>query len=243
MWRLPHCKLGKNAMKTMLRRGIAVLAAATVATVMSASVSKAAIVGVSNNTSSLGAQAEILDPSTTPFSVLNGTIENRGQQGFDEQQNVFLTSALDVDGAVDIAAGTSVSSHMIFFNQNSQSNALNTHTNVLWTFSHKILGVMSDRNGVLEGKSTGLLGHDDVTYPSVTPGDPIFSARGMEGDDAYQIIDPYTLSVSMYLTQPGDWIRVVTAVPLPAALPLYGAGMALLGFIGWRRKQKAAAAA
>ncbi|MBE7636390.1 hypothetical protein GUA87_06000 [Sneathiella sp. P13V-1] len=228
-------------MKIMLKRGIAVLAAATAATVMSASISSAAIVGVSNNTSSLGAQAEILDPSTTPFSVLNGTVENRGQQGFDEQQNVFLTSALDVDGG-SIAAGTSVASHMIFFNQNSQSTALNTHTNVIWTFSHKILGVMSDRNGVLEGKSTGILGHDDVTYPSVTPGDPIFSARGMEGDDTYQIIDPYTLSVSMYLTQPGDWIRVVTAVPLPAALPLYGAGMALLGFIGWRRKQKAAAA-
>jgi hypothetical protein len=33
---------------------------------------------------------------------------------------------------------------------------------------------------------------------------------------------------------------VVSAVPLPAALPLYGAGMAVLGFLGWRRKQKAA---
>ena len=32
----------------------------------------------------------------------------------------------------------------------------------------------------------------------------------------------------------------ISAVPLPAALPLYGAGMALLGFLGWRRKQKLA---
>lgn len=36
---------------------------------------------------------------------------------------------------------------------------------------------------------------------------------------------------------------VVTAVPLPAALPLYGAGIAVLGFIGWRKRSKAAAAA
>ncbi|MBE7636220.1 hypothetical protein GUA87_05150 [Sneathiella sp. P13V-1] len=30
----------------------------------------------------------------------------------------------------------------------------------------------------------------------------------------------------------------VTAVPLPAALPLYAAGVAILGFFGWRRRQK-----
>lgn len=29
----------------------------------------------------------------------------------------------------------------------------------------------------------------------------------------------------------------VSAVPLPAALPLYGAGLALAGFLGWRRKR------
>ncbi len=30
----------------------------------------------------------------------------------------------------------------------------------------------------------------------------------------------------------------ITAVPLPAALPLYAAGIAVLGFFGWRRKRK-----
>lgn len=34
----------------------------------------------------------------------------------------------------------------------------------------------------------------------------------------------------------------ISAVPLPAALPLYGAGLAAMGFIGWRRKRKQAAA-
>ncbi len=33
----------------------------------------------------------------------------------------------------------------------------------------------------------------------------------------------------------------VSAVPIPAALPLFGTGLALMGFIGWRRRQKAAA--
>ncbi|MEX1034494.1 MAG: VPLPA-CTERM sorting domain-containing protein [Sneathiella sp.] len=35
----------------------------------------------------------------------------------------------------------------------------------------------------------------------------------------------------------------VSAVPLPAALPLYGAGLAVLGFVGWRKRRKAAALA
>lgn len=35
----------------------------------------------------------------------------------------------------------------------------------------------------------------------------------------------------------------VSAVPLPAALPLYGAGMALMGFLGWRKRKAAAAQA
>jgi hypothetical protein len=35
----------------------------------------------------------------------------------------------------------------------------------------------------------------------------------------------------------------LSAVPLPAALPLYGAGIAVLGFMGWRKRRKAAIAA
>lgn len=31
---------------------------------------------------------------------------------------------------------------------------------------------------------------------------------------------------------------VVSAVPLPAGLPLYGAGLAVMGFVGWRRRRK-----
>ncbi len=32
----------------------------------------------------------------------------------------------------------------------------------------------------------------------------------------------------------------ISAVPLPAAAPLYGAGLAVLGFLGWRKRRKAA---
>lgn len=42
------------------------------------------------------------------------------------------------------------------------------------------------------------------------------------------------------LDKQGSDIGFVTTVPLPAALPLMGAGFAVLGFVGWRRKRKAA---
>jgi len=34
---------------------------------------------------------------------------------------------------------------------------------------------------------------------------------------------------------------IPTVTPLPAALPLYGAGLGLMGLLSWRRKRKAAA--
>jgi len=52
-----------------------------------------------------------------------------------------------------------------------------------------------------------------------------------------------------------DWIRIhdsastlgetpsVSVVPLPASLPLFGTGLAVLGFLGWRRKHKSAVTA
>jgi len=42
----------------------------------------------------------------------------------------------------------------------------------------------------------------------------------------------------MEVTEPGDWIRVITAsaVPIPAAIWLFGS--ALLGFVGMRRRSK-----
>jgi hypothetical protein len=137
-----------------------------------------------------------------PTSVVDDRpgAENAYQQGFDEAQNITLTSDLQVDNGV-IPAGTVVSSHMIFLN--SPSTYRKQDKNIDWVFDGKILGVMSDYYGRLEKASDAQLGAPGTIYPLP------FIARGLEGSDVYQIIGN-TLRISMYVAEPGDWVRVVT---------------------------------
>lgn len=197
----------------------------------------AALVSAIGPLSSLGA-APVIIPS--PPAVLDATVINRGQQGFDEKQGVVLSADYTTDTGM-ISKGTIVDSHMIFMNRDGTS--LLTHGNeregVVWTFDSRIIGVMSDTGGFLEAASTPELGAPGTAYPGA------FSNRGLEvsgrTDDWYDIISPKQIMVTMRVTQPGDWIRVVTQVPIPAALPLFGSALGLLGFAGWRRRQQAIA--
>lgn len=152
--------------------------------------------------------------------------ENDHQQAFNEQQNIVLTSAVDIDGGGSIAAGTLVSSHMIFLN--TAGSVFAEDLDVTWTFSDEVLGVMSNTAGTREADSSGQLGADGTIYPSA------FSLRGLESNDGYTIVGN-TIMVSMSVTEPGDWIRVVTA-PTPGSALL---GLIGLGTVGWIRRRTA----
>ncbi len=162
-------------------------------------------------------------------SVQEDSPTNTQQQGFNEQQGVLLTSDVNVDGGV-VTAGTRVDSQLIFLN--SQGDTL-IDTNASWTFDGVIVGVMSDRNGTLMTASDSLFAafNDYFTTGTSAP----FGAQGLEGADAYTV-SGNTLDLRMLVTEPGDWIRVLTVseVPVPAALFLFAP--ALLGFLGLRRK-------
>ncbi len=154
----------------------------------------------------------ILAPSSV-FDDAPGA-ENTNQQAFDEQQNVTLAVALDTDDGVGaIPAGTIVNSQMIFFN--TPTNSFSTDANQTWTFDGLILGVMSDEDGLLEAASNSVLGAAGTTYPGA------FSARGLETSDvdSYSVVGN-TITVTMKVGEPGDWIRVVTAVPEPSSFLL-----------------------
>jgi hypothetical protein len=140
-----------------------------------------------------------------PASVINNPpgATNDHQQGFNERQGVLLAAPITTDSGV-IPAGTWVDSHMIFLN--IEGTTLTSDENETWTFDGQVLGVMSDGTGSLEVASTPVLGAAGTTYPAAP-----FAARGMEANDGYTVSGNQII-VSMHVTQPGDWIRVVTAV-------------------------------
>ena len=181
-----------------------------------------------------------------PSDALDDFVVNTGMEGFDEAQDVTTSVAYTMDSGV-LAAGSFVDSHMIFLN--SEGNPRIDHIRVVWTFANPILGVMSNRNGSFEAASTGELGNPLTNYTVGAAGQiPPFAARGLESNngtgwttgDGYAILDPFTLRVSMAVTEPGDWIRVVTAaVPEPGSIVVWSLiGLTFAG-IGWRRRRKA----
>lgn len=153
--------------------------------------------------------------------------ENDHQQAFNERQSVLLSSDLQVDGGSIIPAGTTVNSHMIFLNSEGRTRV--SDLDVRWSFDGPILGVLSDINGNLEAASNAILGGTKTFYPGAFPN------RGLETNDGYSVSGSF-ITVSMTVTEPGDWIRVVSAVPVPAAVWLFGS--ALVGLLGLTRRRR-----
>jgi hypothetical protein len=153
-----------------------------------------------------------VDPAIIPApeNALNSEAFNSGMEGFDEAQGVLTTAAYATDSGV-IPAGTLVNSHMIFLNAEDGTAAM-SHVDVTWIFDGPIVGVMSDSNGNLEAASTSELGAPGTNYTVGPPGQVApYPARGMEGGDSYTF-GGNTITVNMGVSQPGDWIRVITEV-------------------------------
>lgn len=182
----------------------------------------------------------------TPADVLEDGASNTAQQGFDEVQNHTTLQAYSyLDNALmtqSLAAGSVIDSHMIFLNTDGSARA--DHEDVTWTFTGKIIGLMANRNGSMEIASSAELGAAGVTYEFGTGG--VLDARGLEdingnqsNDDAFSF-SGNVLTLTMRVTEPGDWVRVITEVapvPVPAGLPLLLTGLGVFGFLRKRNRK------
>ena len=158
--------------------------------------------GTLANNGALTAGPDIIPAPASAVDDAPGA-ENDHQQAFDEAQGVVLPADVSCDGGVVLPAGMTVNSHMIFLNTPGPAFASDTET---WTFDGDVLCVMSDSPGALESATSGFLGAPGTAYPGS------FAARGLEGGDSY-LVAGNAITVTMVVTEPGDWIRVVTEVP------------------------------
>lgn len=163
-------------------------------------------------------------------TVGHDTFQDPNFYGFNEVQNITLSQDIDVNmlaggGSGVITAGTTVSSHYIFFDPLTSTSLLGDVV-----FDSNILGVITTTNKLLPSDSE--LGAPGVTYLN-----PL--SRGLEANDLLTISALNSIHVDWHASSPGDFVRVITAasaVPVPAAIWLMGSG--ILGLIGVSRSKK-----
>lgn len=142
--------------------------------------------------------------------------------------DVFLTGDFNDNTNMNLTFG-GVQSSIMFdiadIDGGSSDNILNQSNDEVFTISYILGGVLQLLETVTSNDVTG-----DGTVTA-------FSFMGLFDEVA---ISGTTIGGTRNIGWGIDNINTVAAVPLPAALPLMGAGFAALGFVGWRRKRKVA---
>lgn len=150
---------------------------------------------------------------------------------------VFFADSSDFVGLAQFGSDTLIFNRDVSFILTKDDNELFDLVSVLTgSLGRAFPGNSDDGNFVF----TGYFGLTEIASQVVlainTASPTLFSFSGFTGltslvvtttDGRFPVMDDLTLSA-------------VSAVPVPAALPLFGTGLAFLGFMGWRRKRKTA---
>jgi hypothetical protein len=166
-------------------------------------------------------------PLANPFGPLDSVGSDNFQSpdlfGFDEDQNILLSSPLVIDvGASPIAAGTVVASHYIFFDPGPTENVIGTVD-----FDSPVLGIITSTGDLA---ASDFLANTGVNY--LNPAN-----RGLEAGDSVTISGPDQILFNTTASSPGDYVRVLTAAspaaasPEPGTLQLAALFLAALGVV------------
>lgn len=218
-----------------MKRAILVAAAMVFSSVLAASATTVTVTG------------SAVELSPVPLNVTNGAPgDNNNILWFQEASNVLVTADQAGLGGTSISTGQRVDSYMIFLNRADSSNTLLNAT-ATFEFSTQVLGIFGN-----ERTSSGN-DLDATDYLASMTIYTDFNSRGIENNNDGSLVAPLRaggapndeitfdgaskVELTFYVTQPGDWVRVVTvtAVPLPAALPLMLVGLGGLAFVARRR--------
>lgn len=179
--------------------------------------------------------------ATPADARLNVLTNDKVARVWNEQQNIALRSSVNVDingtpgrydgngdlGDFAIAQGVLASSHYIHFDS---PRGLSAAAKGAVTFDSEIIGVIVRGDDRADGRNR--LDQSDWLSAGTVYGDGI-NSRGLElsSKEFVEIsADRRTLSFSFRISNPGDYVRVITrAVPTPGSLALAGMGLIVVG--------------
>jgi hypothetical protein len=140
-------------------------------------------------------------------------------------------------------SGLGVSSYS---GDNGQIDGYRENDVLLFSFDSAVKFVSATFSSISGDDFTWFFDDDDngsLSYDLVGSADPSGSTYSFTQDYIGQLFGIAAIGSSDDFRVKSINVNTLSAVPLPAALPLYGAGLAVMGFVGWRKRQKAAAQA
>jgi len=226
----------------MTMHRLPIVAVASAATLFAAAAS-ADIVSISDG-------GVILDPAPADFPQPD-TFESSVVQGINERQSLVLDEDLQIDdledfiGVVDLSAGDTVDSHLLAFGPTTTESVSDIEireisaagpvmtvyvqmtpiyvdrahggSDIEITFENEILAVITNDQTLAD--THAIFGLPGLNYPGFV------SLYGFEATESTFSLDGNTIVFSGQASSPGDYFRVLTAIPAPGTGALAGAGL------------------